>query len=456
MWDLATILSVASPPAASGFACLVRWLSPHPIVLMCVFLLAILGAPSYWFGLRKTPLRGRSKWIWFWPPYVTRMQHEWTILFAASLVWTAVILVVSYFFYRVAPYLNANSTPGIVFIIMGLAATLAGLLNTIALLNLRLGHITSFESLFYRLESVVADVQKRHPPSIESIADPEKIYLLDYTPRIGEISQPLVADQTRNLLISLKAHSGCECHVVFLASREYLAGDDPMETDLERFYRRTLGRNPTRKEAAFHRDVAEKVVAAETEIAKLEGDTVAVWRSRRIHSEHYFVTDESALVYYVTPQVNGHTNELKGEKTDDLTQVDFIRDVVIDYIRDAITPHLEFCETCKLVVSFAVGQSNIAEIELLFAPKPSDLAVKELEKIPENQRGHITVDGGKLMPGCSCCRYVCEVPDGMSWVKARLWKQGAQDHRLASPDSYIFSTELITKRSHKQANGKIV
>jgi hypothetical protein len=450
MLHFAAILSAAPLPAASGFACVTRWLNSHPIPLP-VLLSIVMGVASYWFGWRKTPLPGRSKLSWFLPQKVTRFAHDWKILFAAAFMWTAVVLLSSYFFFFLTPKLSVNSTTGIVFIVMGLTSTLAGLLNTIALLNLRFGYITSFESLFYRLEEVVAAVQTRHPPALEPIAAPEKVYLLDYTPRIGEISRPLVADQTRNLLISLKANSGCECHVVFLASREYLAGDDPMEADLERFYKRTLGRiSESQSEADFHEEVRKRVAAAEAEIAKLEGETVAVWRSRRIHSEHYFVTDESALVYYVTPQVNGHTNELKGEKTDDLAQVDFIRDVVIDYIRDAITPHLELCEECKLVVSFAVGQSNIEEIELLFAKAPSALAVKELENIPDEKRRHIDVKG-KMEPGLSC-RYCCTIPADVFWVKVRLRKCG---RRLVSPDSYILSTTLMPKRDHKPANGKI-
>jgi hypothetical protein len=452
MWDYVASMSAALPPAAPGGAS--TWSDSLPALMLSV-ILAVIGLFAYLHGFHKTKLRGRRRWAWFWPPDLTRVAHEWTVLVSAAIVLTVLALGVSFGFYSFTPKMRVHSTPGILFIIVGLMATLAGLLNTIALLNLRLGHITSFESLFYRLAELEAGVQERHPPALGPAGDPEPIYLLDYTPRIGEISEPDVAEHTQRLLFGLKAIPRCECHFVFLASSNYLRDDDPMEPKLERFYRRTVGRTLTSNEQQdFHAEVKRKVDDANRAIDSLEGGTVAVWRSRRIHSEHYFVTRESALVYYVTPQVNGNKNELKGEKTDDLAQVDFTREVVIDYIRDAITPHLECCK-CGLVVSFAVGQSGIKEIELLFGATPRDLDAKALEDFPEERRKTIAVNG-MLQPGKpgDPCLYACKeledmTKNGMAFIKVRLRKEAVR-----SPDSYIFSIKLIPNRTtHVATNG---
>lgn len=443
------------------------WGFPQSNVATFLFYMTVF---YYAFGFKNVKLSLRRRIVWFWPPFVTRYAQSWHILFAAAVVWTFIVCVFSFIGLAMdsaignwAATLGAStvdsiapkkriadafiSSPGILAVAAGLSFTLAGLLNTIALLNQKLDNITSFQDLFFKMNELTQELVERNPRSMGShsggvLGEPlETVYLLDYTPLIGEISRADFAREVYKLLEQLRSVPSCECHFVFLASKRFEypslipSVDEPPRTpepkcpdelvhhqpdktasgatsgqfttstesigklstekqsefglldgDLEKFYKRLLGRSssfPNHDYDEFSARVRDYVEKAEERIKRLDGDNVAVWRSRKIHSEHYLVSRESALQYYVTPEPNGDRNELKGERTSDLSQVEFLKEVVQDYIRDAITPHIEVTQISTvnfLEMSFDVGQSGIEAIELYVGKNPQDIAEEHLTR----------------------------------------------------------------------------
>lgn len=429
-----------------------------------IILLSALALLSYVAGACCCKIYPKSRrFLWFLPNQFLRFAGNWLFLILAAFFITSVLLPISLVAVRLtspARPFDINE-PGILLVTLGVTFTLVAVLNTIAIINRQMRTITDFEQLFYRVAETTKQIQDRHPPKLLSTKFPEQVYLLDYTPLIGEISaedlteeiprEKKVAHQIFLEFKRLTSLDFCKGDFVFLPSRNLLPGRDAAATeetgapaiggepgDLEHFYLRFPS-------VSTANQLKKRVNDAEEAMRKLDDGRISVWRSRRIHSEHYFVTADSATTFYVTPERNGKTNELKGEVTEDHDRVNFLRNVVQDYIREAITPAPKE-EEGSLYLQFRVGQENIEAIEVYYGDTEADLGTKALqgkaknkdknyEEIPVTNSG--LLEAGKQFP--------CAKVGNRQFLRVRLRKTarpGMGDTKLRSEFSYILPTRI--------------
>lgn len=365
--------------------------------------LGALTGGIYLFGLLKTRrLPGPAKYAWFWPPNIARQrqQPKWLLLaaFFCALVVFEVTGSLLYYGIDTRGTHNFHSSPGVFFIFIVSLATFWSLGNTLAISTRQRSDFGNFTQFYRELKRIRQDVEQR-----DDGTSVEEVYVIDYSPRIGHLSKENIAGRIADTLGEFGFRRMCQSHLLVLPHDE-----------LERVYEPLLRRQ--KKESELEARLEEVKVT----YGRIDKGNLAVWRSEKIQSEHYVVSENEGLQYIVIPEPNGTKNQLMGEITYDLNRIKFLRLTAIDYLSEAVTPSYRNGGLC-----FNVGQENVSRVDVFLVEEEGDFS-----QLPEDL-GCADEDYENARGARQKVRYVrIELPAGLL-QKDTPYPVAADGHRLA-------------------------
>jgi hypothetical protein len=276
------------------------------------------------------------------------------------------------------------STAGSFFVFSMSVFTVWGGLNSLAVYFQRQLEFDSFGGILAELQSYREECAKRDTSGAADKSNEEhyngySFILVDYCPRIGQISAPRIAERIVRVLkqIGLENDAAGKCHIIMSDDQE-----------LVRFNTVLLSAKFEGQEDRIKEECKSLLQQITEDIKQLEDSGFSVWRSKKIYSEHYIVSGKRASQYLVIPDRLGQGNKINGESTTAKRRIDFLRDAAMGYLIEAITPTIE---KDKLV--FHTSQDKISAIEIV-----AETNGEVKHKISIND-GHIEAGTGYAVSG---------------------------------------------------------
>jgi len=389
----------------------------YPVVLIgVVFVLIVAAVLIYRKGYKAAGEVHRThKLFWFWPPIIAKRQQLPTSLFLAASFTACVVIIFSWpLIYALDQQgINFFASPGVIYIVFVSLATFWSLGNTLVISTRQRSGFVRFVQFHRELKRILEDVRSR-----DDEKGKEEVYIIDYSANIGHVSDNETAKLIAATIGQFRSRTSCKTHLLVLPDEE-----------LEKIYESLL-----RRQGHEDKELLDKLMNdVEKTYEQIDRQYLAVWRSKKIHSEHYVVSANEGLQYIVIPEQDGSKNQLMGETTYDVNRIEFLRRTALDYLSEAITPAYE---AGKQNPCFNVGQDNICRIDVFFAEKEEHFSrfqnigcnPDDYEKLPRETYTALTVDDQKLVKGCE---YEISSPT-FQFAKVRLVK-GALHNDLCSP-----------------------
>lgn len=410
-------------------------------VTLLVF--SVLAVFFYCAGLGcQSRLRGwkRASGVWFRPRNLVPYADSWPLQACAAALITSLAITLSHavimalILCQLGPpqsgFLTQLTTfPGVFFTgAMGFVSVLS-VLNTICILRRQSLEVRSFAELAQSFDAVL-----REKP-FGTLGDSQPIsYLVDYLPLIGALSDPASSKQIIDRLHDWRLRNDAGLvHLVFQPPRALVPALQPsgrpnrlIETTESTIERMLLHSTlPEDQIAPQLREITKKVLE---EYEELDADRFAVWFSESIGTDHYLVTDQAAVAYFVVPddERSGSTNLVRGSVFSELTHIRYLREVAESYLKRAITPGLVSAVArgdgdLDLEIEFLTGQQKIQKVQWRFY----DDARRVLSD-PYNW----DVEGEAVSPGA---RFRAVAPTGTGWLRVCLYKGTRNRREVWSP-----------------------
>lgn len=380
---------------------------------------------------------------WFVPWFLIKRHTQPFRTFLGALLYTVVLLWISYVVVlvslphvnsRAAPYDFLNS-PGIFYAFCALLAAVWSVLNTAVILVRQHASFAGFGAFSFHLAEFVGNIASRSPEPGQMRETIETVYMVDYSPTIGDISKPDLVEFNWRTLYRLQSLPHCVAHLVF-------ATDEALSS----FYRRF---DVFTEEVNVASPSADRLIRARTIIDELDRGSIAVWRSDKISEEHYLASGDFAVEYTVVSKLGGRNNELRGEATHDSLRIEYVSTTAEHYVRSAITPTQR-----GLKLLFPIRQSNIAGLTIGFAKDPSDLSsfsaelpAKDSEKLKIRTVKPLLEDEDEML--CDLSEFESLVNEGFCFCCIELIKERPilesstrNNHPVKSPPSLILKIEV--------------
>jgi hypothetical protein len=352
--------------------------------------------------LNATDGRKLSDAIWWMSPNRVGYRYQSPRdLFNAALFWVCFVFLLSYLVVVLFAPTDwyVLSTPGLLFAFVAAFVSFWSLANT-HMIAVRQRHtFTKFDRLRHEMQTVVNEISMRSQRGEEA---PERFYMVDYGPRIGEVSQFSIAKEVDGMIKKLAACQQCNTHLIFLPNErlrsvyERLMKDEKDPAKLDEYLQRS-------EQAIAHHDV----------------DLVAIWRSDKIQNEHYVISLNKALEYIVLPREEGGKNEVAGDITLESNRIDLLYRRAENYLRDAITPGVP---AGQRVLKFTVAQTNISRIEVVTAGSREQLQEQLRSPIRSEDIEIVIPVDGTLDTETS---YWHGLIPAAGWIAVRLVKRNA-------------------------------
>ena len=237
------------------------------------------------------------RWGWLSLRNLSCHGEHWDVLIAAAVTYTFSFLSFALLvIYGVASNPIGVSEP---LAIIGIALSVASVLNTLVLLRHRAHHISGFDHLYDIFLEVKMELQRSHQDERKLKRPLEDLYVLDYTPRLGDVSHypdTDVPDRFCKLYDDFHTFTHLCCHFIFLAAARHTANDTKEQVVMPNGTSVYLG--PL--EAFLLFSSLEKVTVADqpqklinkvldisnntdNAISNMDHGAVAIWRVRALH-----------------------------------------------------------------------------------------------------------------------------------------------------------------------------
>jgi hypothetical protein len=243
-------------------------------------------------------------------------------------------------------------SPGIVFIIVGALAAIWALVNTFVLIQKEEDRFEGFEEFGRRLKQVRKDLGK-----LREIRQPRSCYVLDYSPRVGDISEPGAVDDIVTQLQGFDALTGFRTHILTLP-----------EDELPQVYKRLVLNAAVDTEGlTLDQYVTKKLDTVKDTVEDMDVRFNAVWQTPGIDEHHFVIGPTAGLEYVVAPGGRTEKNELRGNVTHSIHALSFLERTATHRLQSGITPFSCKAAGSKLTLQFPAMQHNLRCADLLFS-----------------------------------------------------------------------------------------
>lgn len=353
------------------------WNGAWKYSLIGLFLVALLAYIMGVIPARKS-IRLHEKLFWFLPPIISRRQQTPLGIMWAAVLGSSITIFISWLvLYWLDPRHSVNvfASPGVLFAVLVSLATFWSLGNTLVISTRQRSEFVKFSQFYREIERILVDLRSR-----DKEATAEDAYIIDYSANVGQVSDRETAKRIAWIIGQFRSRKGCTTHLLVL----------PMD-DLEKVYEPLLRRQGYEGSQldSYMNDLKDEV---QQTYAKIDQEQLAIWRSRKIYSEHYLVSANEGLQYIVIPRENGKKNDLMGETTYDVNRIEFLRHTALDYLKEAITP--SYVTADSRYPSFGVRQHGIDRIDVFYGNHEKDLERFESFKGKQEDYDKLESEGG--------------------------------------------------------------